>query len=98
MITCGWEGQPSEREWNPLRESDDAFKLAVTLGIAVTPYPIYARPKHSVIAKQYSESMATYRGEPDASIEDIELYGDNADAATRRVIVKVAAKIGARQP
>jgi hypothetical protein len=84
--------------WNPLKDNGTAFKLALDLGIAVIPYPIYSRPKHSVIAKQYSESVKSYRGEPDATIEEVEIYGDDEDAATRRAIVKVAAQIGRRTP
>lgn len=31
MVPCGWVGQPSEREWNPLREDGDALRLLVKL-------------------------------------------------------------------
>ncbi len=33
LAKCGWEGQPSWREWNPLREDGDAQRLAVKLRI-----------------------------------------------------------------
>ena len=80
--------------WNPLEENSDAFELAVKLGLAVVPYPIYAKPKHSVIAKQYDHARYL-RGEgQDVLIEEIEVYGDDPAAATRRCIVRAAASIG----
>jgi len=80
--------------WNPLEENSDAFELAVKLGLAVVPYPIYAKPKHSVIAKQYDHARYL-RGEgQDVLIEEIEVYGDDPAAATRRCIVRAAASTG----
>jgi len=35
MVPCGWVGQPSQCEWNPLREDGDALRLAVKLGIGI---------------------------------------------------------------
>lgn len=79
--------------WNPLDENYDAFELAVKLGLAVVPYPIYAKPKHSVIAKQYDHARYL-RGEgQDGLIEEIEVYGDDPAAATRRAIVRAAAAL-----
>lgn len=79
--------------WNPLTDDGDALRLAVKLRIAVIPYPIYAKPKHSVIAKEYADSLAVYRGEV-IQIEEAEVYGDDPAAATRRAIVRAAAAIG----
>ena len=80
--------------WSPLNDDGDAMRLAVKLNIAIVPYPIYEQPKHSVIAKQYKDSRAIYRGEPTNSIEEIELYNDDPHSATRRAIVRAAAEIG----
>jgi hypothetical protein len=72
--------------WNPLTDDGDALRLAVACGIAVTPYPIYEWPKHSVVAARRSiESSST---------EVVELYGENPDVATRRAITRAAAEIG----
>ena len=81
------------KQWNPLTDDGDALRLAVKLDIAIVPYPIYERPKHSVIAKQYKDSRAVYRDER-KSIEEIELHNDDPYAATRRAIVRAAAEIG----
>lgn len=35
--------------WNPLADDGDAFRLAVKLGLQITPYPVYDIEKHSVI-------------------------------------------------
>lgn len=80
--------------WNPLTDSADALELAVTLGLAIIPYPIYAQPKHSVVVKQYKDSMLAYRARGDVLIEEIEVYGNDPAAATRRAIVRAAALIG----
>lgn len=88
-----WPVRFDDDQWNPLEDDGDALRLAVTVGLAVIPYPIYAKPKHSVIAKQYSESLAVFRGDSDA-IECVEIYGDDPYAATRRAIVRAAAEIG----
>lgn len=91
-----FEGEPPEharRYWNPLTDDGDALRLAADLGLAVVPYPIYARPKHSVIAKRYEKSQAVYRGEV-KQVEVIEVYGEDAARSTRRAIVRAAAEIG----
>ena len=80
--------------WQPLLDDGDAFRLAVRLGLAVIPYPIYAKPKHSVIAKQYDHARYLRGESEDARIEEIEVYGDDACAATRRAIVRAAAALG----
>ena len=78
---------------NYLHDDGDAQRLAVGLGLAVIPYPIYVRPKHSVIVKRYEDSQAVYRGEV-KQVEVIEVYGDDPAAATRRAITRAAAAIG----
>ena len=84
---------PGNTWWNPLEDDGDALRLAVALGIAVVPYPIYARPKHSVIAKQYNH-LAALRGEgQDINIEEIQVYSSDPNAATRRAITRAAAEI-----
>ncbi len=80
--------------WEPLDNDRQAFKLAVDLGIAITPYPIYAMPKHSVIAKRYKNGIMR---EVNAT-ECLEIYCDDKYAATRRAIVRSAAAIGSLQP
>lgn len=86
-------GVSTLRPWNPLRDDGDALRLAVKLGLAVVPYPIYAKPKHSVIAKQYDHARYL-RGEgQDVLIEEVEVYGDDPAAATRRAIVRAAAAL-----
>ena len=88
-----FDREPSEydkRYWNPLRDDGDAFRLAVQLGIAVTPYPIYAQPKHSVIAKQYRNCDTMREANP---TEVVEMHGGDAREATRRAIVRCAAAL-----
>jgi len=77
-------------EWNPLSSDSDALKLAVLLGITITPYPIYANPKHSVIAKKYNSKG--YIRDKNTS-EVIEVYNNDPMSATRRAIVRCAAEL-----
>lgn len=79
--------------FRPHLDDGQTFRLAVKLGLAVIPYPIYEQPKHSVIAKVYKDSHAIYRG-GEGRIEQIELYGDDPAAATRLAITRAAAEIG----
>ena len=72
--------------WNPLDNDGDAFRLAHKLNIAVTQYPIYTSPKHSVLAKV--PSLDAPRAEA------LELHGEDKLQATRRAIVRCAAEIG----
>lgn len=76
-------------EWAPLDDDGDALRLAVTLGIKVTPYPIYEQPKHSVLADRLALSPEGTMGP-----QVIEIYNDDPMAATRRAIVRAAAEIG----
>ena len=84
--------------WNPLTDDGDALRLAVTLGLAVIPYPIYAKPKHSVIAKQYSHASYLRGESEDVRIEEIQVYGGDPAAATRRAIVRAAAALAGTAP
>lgn len=77
--------------WDPLTKDEDAFPLMVKLGISVTPYPVYAPVKHSVIAKQYRSGDHRMRARNPTESE--ELCGDDPVAATRRAIVRCAAAI-----
>jgi hypothetical protein len=72
--------------WNPALSDGDAFRLAAACGIAVTPYPVYEWPKHSVIASRKSLE--------DSRSEVVERYGSDPLSATRRAITRVAAEIG----
>jgi hypothetical protein len=77
--------------WNPLTDDGDALRLAVSLGISITPYPIYAEDaRHSVLAKQRRRSDTLRETNP---TEVIELYRDDPCAATRRAITRAAAEI-----
>lgn len=82
-------GSPSR--WNPLEKCDNAFRLAVTLGLSVEPYPIYQAEKHHVIVKQRRQSDMIREANP---TEVLEPYGDDQFAATRRAITRAAAEIG----
>lgn len=82
MVPCGWAGQPSQCEWNPLREDGDALRLAVKLRLQVhiQDYGTSARPTSKL---------------PEAWVgcESGKVGGDHA-AATRRAITRAAAEIG----
>jgi len=80
------------QEWNPLKDDGDALRLAVKLGISLTPYPIYQQDdRHSVIAKQRRTTDTMRDINP---TEVVEVYDDDPYAATRRAIVRAAAEIG----
>lgn len=81
--------------WNPLNDDGDALRLAVDLGMAVTQYPIYERPKHAVIAKQYQRGDMMREANP---TEVLESHNGDPRAATRRAIVRAAAEIGKSLP
>ena len=77
--------------WNPLTDDGDALRLAVKLGISITPYPIYAEDgRHSVHTKQRRHTDTLRKANP---TECIELYGDDAMAATRLAITRAAYEI-----
>jgi hypothetical protein len=72
--------------WNPLTDDGDALRLAVKLNLAITPYPIYNNPKHSVLAQ--------LKNLDDSRFEVMEMHGTDPYAATRRAITRAAAEIG----
>ena len=78
------DGQPVY--WNPLQFDDDALNLAVDLDLAIVPYPIYNKKKHSVLVQKKKLDESRF--------EKMELHGDDPRAATRRAIVYAAAEIG----
>ena len=73
--------------WNPLDDSGAAMNLAVDLDLAIVPYPIYNKQKHSVLVQKKNLDEPRF--------EKMELHGDDPRAATRRAIVRAAASIGA---
>lgn len=83
-VPCGWAGQPSEREWNPLRESGDALDLAVRLRADIF------HGADGVMAFVSRNHPTRYQTE--------EPYGDDPRAATCRAVVRVAAEIGRATP
>ena len=85
-------------EWNPLEDDGDALRLAVMLGLALVPYPIYGNPKHSVIAKRYDHARYLRDEAEEPQIEEVQVYGGDPAAATRRAIVRAAAEIGRQTP
>ena len=76
--------------WNPLADDGDALRLAVDLDLAIVPYPIYNKKKHSVLVQKKNLDESRF--------EKMELQGDDPRAATRRAIVRVAAEIGKAMP
>ena len=76
--------------WNPLDDSGAAMNLAVDLDLAIVPYPIYNKQKHSVLVQKKNLDESRF--------EKMELHGDDPRAATRRAIVRVAAELGKAMP
>jgi len=83
------------RTWNPLIDDGDALRLAVKLGLSLTPYPVYETEKHSILIKQRRKSD-TMREKNETEIG--ELYRNDMYAATRRAIVRSAAAIVEAMP
>lgn len=77
-------------EWNPLTDDGDALRLAVKLGLSITPYPIYNLERHSVIVKQRRASDTLREPNP---TEVAEVYNGDPLSATRRAIVRAAAEV-----
>lgn len=73
--------------WNPLNDSGDAFGLAVKLGMSILCDPIDG----AVCAQWDCPNRATTSI---WSSEDLEDYGNDPFAATRRAIVRTAAEVG----
>jgi len=74
------------KNWNPLTDDGDALRLAVDLDLAIVPYPIYNKQKHSVLVQKKNLDESRF--------EKMELHGDDPRAATRRAITRAAAAIG----
>lgn len=94
--TWEWIGSPGVSvdgiTKHPKENDADALWLAATLGISITPYPIYnSEARHAVIAKQRRRSDTLREANP---TEVLELYDDDSTAAWRRAIVRCAAEIG----
>ena len=90
---CGWMGPAFMyvkdnrfTDWNPLTDDGDALRLAVKLDLAVMPYPLFDKPKHSLVV--------SLRSLEDSRFEVVELHNGDPYAATRRAIVRAAAEIG----
>lgn len=69
--------------WNPLEDDGDALRLAVALRLDISPQP----DGKVEVSNQWDR--------PEELRWAWEAYGDDAQAATRRAIVKAAAEIGA---
>ena len=69
--------------WNPLTDDGDALRLAVKLNLRVMPQ------EKCVYVESNPDSMLGF-----ASVSEMEMNGDHPYAATRRAIVRAAAKIG----
>lgn len=72
------------REWNPLTDDGDALRLAVKLGID----PHFGNAA-TWVRWPLDQRCAYLHHEP---------HGDDPYAATRRAIVRAAAKMGVEQP
>lgn len=78
------------QSWNPLTDNGDALRLAVDLDLAIVPYPIYNKQKHSVLVQKKNLDESRF--------EKMEMHGNDPRAATRRAIVRAAAEIGKSIP
>ena len=90
-LTASWYGNDAYFDgvlsrWNPLNDDGDALRLAVDLDLAIVPYPIYNKQKHSVLVQKKNLDESRF--------EKMELHGDDPRAATRRAITRAAAAIG----
>jgi len=76
------------QEWNPLADSNDAFRLAVKLWIDIS-FPPYMKHERPVVhaGKYWDNSDGCWYPHE-------ELRGTDPYAATRRAIVRAAAEIG----
>lgn len=84
MVPCNPEGTSKFQRWNALADDADAFRLAVKLGIYF-----------SVVAEQGCVVARIRNGVRSVWTEHI---GNDANAATRRAIVRAAAAIGEQMP
>ena len=91
-----YSSSPYNVAWSPLNDDGDALRLAVKLGISLTPYPIYrSDARHAVVAKQRRSGDTLREMNP---TECLEPYDEDPYAATRRAIVRAAAEIGNEMP
>lgn len=71
------------KQWGPLTDDGDALRLAVKLKLAIRPLEkcvfVESDPETLLGQSQFSE---------------LEMYGSDPNAATRRAIVRAAAEIG----
>ena len=84
-----WYRNPfgDEAGFNPLKDDGDALRLAVKLKLAIRPLEkcvfVESDPETLLGQSQFSE---------------LEMYGSDPNAATRRAIVRAAAEIGKAMP
>lgn len=75
------------KQWNPLTDDGDALRLAVKLKLAIRPLEkcvfVESDPETLLGQSQFSE---------------LEMYGSDPNAATRRAIVRATAEIGRSMP
>lgn len=79
IMTHGYDGPGSAKEWNPLESDADAFRLAVSLNLRVVFHPAL----NQALVREYHSNHKKW----------LENGEDHADpyAATRRAIVRAAA-------
>jgi hypothetical protein len=75
--------------WSPLSDDGDAFRLAVKMRLALCHHHEDSNPAIT------STATVAFNGR---FIEKDEAHGDDAEAATRRAIVRAAAEIGRAIP
>ena len=73
-------------QWNPLERDDDAFRLAVKLGLMVY---VMLEANFTAIRLPGERIGGKY--------DEVETHGSDPYAATRRAIVRAAAQIGGKQ-
>jgi len=76
--------------WNPLEDDGDALRLAVALGINISPV-VLSYPHRTLVGYALPG-----RERKVGTVEFI--HGDDPYAATRRAIVRAAAEIGKAMP
>lgn len=87
------DGNEYLRAWEPHKRPDEAFELAVTLGLSIDPYPIYGEQKHSVIVTRRLLGDMVREENP---YHFAMPYNGNPMGATCMAIIAVAAEVGKR--
>lgn len=86
-LVVGSKGTREKVDWNPHTDDGDALRLAVKLKLAIRPLEkcvfVESDPETLLGQSQFSE---------------LEMYGSDPNAATRRAIVRAAAGIGKEMP